>query len=184
LLNSKLNLKTRAVRYCFKLLGLIGLLFMLLSSPVALASIHTYPEATDQVMWRSLQTLRDRSDRAWQVIFYQRVKAGQIDCLNLRLVSFPGKVELAHAAPLKITAGNGGIWTAPEIFTTPFLTPDAAEFDLQTVMSQLNSEPPLQLTIPLEHQLEVNLLVPPFVVKEWRQVMKEVEEWRGNFLSF
>lgn len=139
----------------------------------ALASIHTYPEATDQVMWRSLQTLRDRSDQAWQVIFYKRVKAGQIDCLNLRLVSFPGKVELAHDAPLKITTGTGASWTAPEVLTTPFLTPNAAEFDLQSLMSQLNSEPPLQLKIPLQHQLEANLLVPPFVVREWRQVTEQ-----------
>jgi hypothetical protein len=79
---------------------------------------------------------------------------------------------LRIAAPLKITTGIGFSWAAPEVFTTPFLTPDAAEFDLQLVMSQLNSEPPLQLTIPLEHQLETELLVPPFVVKEWRQVIE------------
>lgn len=135
----------------------------------AVASIHTYPEGADQVMWRSLQTLRDSSDQAWQVVFYKRVKAGQLDCLNLRLVGYPDKTDLAHSLPLEITAGTGKSWTVAETFTTPFLTPNAAEYDMREMMRQLAADLPLQIAIP-QSSHAVKLTVPPFAVKEWREV--------------
>lgn len=149
-------------------LGSIALLCLLTaySSP-AIASIHTYLEAADQVMWRSLQTLRDRSDQAWQVIFYKRVQAGQVTDLHLRLVGFPGQVELLRL-PLSIATGTE-VWLASRADTAPELPSNAEEYDWRSIVPRITADIPLELTISARGR-KIKLLVPPFVVKEWRQV--------------
>jgi hypothetical protein len=89
---------------------LIALLALCLSltagnSKPAFASVHTYPESPTQVMYRSLQTLRDETDKAWQTVLYKRLKSSQVDSVHLRLVGFPGTTELAGTAPLRIATG-------------------------------------------------------------------------------
>ncbi|MEG4441712.1 DUF3122 domain-containing protein [Microcoleus sp. AT9_B5] len=67
----------------FKALTIISLcLYLVLAvSPPALASIHKYPETAETVMFRSVQSLRDTDDKAWQVVLYKRVKSGVVKSL-------------------------------------------------------------------------------------------------------
>ena len=150
------------------LTGALLMLFLLIGAADGLASVHTYPEGSNGVMYRSLQTLRDRSNQAWQVILYKRVQGGLTQTLHLRLVGFPGGAALEHPHPLKITTGTERVWLATE--TPPVTdTPNVAEYDLLEVMRELNSTTPLRLTVPVQGQ-PIELPVPPFVVEEWRQV--------------
>jgi hypothetical protein len=59
-------------------------MFLGLGSPIAQASIHYYPAGSDQVMYRSLQTLRDERERAWQLVLFNRLKAGLTQSIHLR----------------------------------------------------------------------------------------------------
>ncbi|MBW4582947.1 MAG: DUF3122 domain-containing protein [Tildeniella nuda ZEHNDER 1965/U140] len=152
-------------------IGTVLALFLALGMPDGLASVHTYPEGNDRVMYRSLQTLRDRTDQAWQVVFYKRMQGGQTESIHLRLVGFPGGSALEHPHPLKITTGTERVWLAAE--TAPVTNAvNVAEYDLFEVMRQLNSTTPLRLTLPLEGTA-IELPIPPFVVEEWRQVAQE-----------
>jgi Protein of unknown function (DUF3122) len=157
-----------------RLLGFIGVVLAIvlaLGVPDGLASVHTYPEGNDRVMYRSLQTLRDRTDRAWQVVLYKRMQGGQTESIHLRLAGFPGGVALEHPHSLKITTGTEHVWLAAE--TAPVTdAPNVAEYDLLEVMRQLTSTTPLRLTLPLEGGA-IELPVPPFVVEEWRQVTQK-----------
>lgn len=146
---------------------LIGLVWV---TPAALASVHTYPEGADQVMVRSLQTLRDRDNQAWQVVLFKRVKANQVSHLNLRLVGFPGGAELEHPRRLKITTGTEKTWEAAESNTAATIAPNVGEYDLREVMRQLDSNTPLKLQLPVKGQ-DKELVVPPFVVQEWRRIL-------------
>ncbi|HEY9896575.1 MAG TPA: DUF3122 domain-containing protein, partial [Candidatus Sericytochromatia bacterium] len=120
---------------------------------------------------RSLQTLRDRSNQAWQVVLYKQVQGGLTQSLHLRLVGFPGGAALEHPHSLKITTGTERIWLAPE--TPPVTdTSNVAEYDLLEVMRELNSTTPLRLTVPVQGQ-PIELPVPPFAVEEWRQVAQK-----------
>jgi len=149
-------------------LGLLLALFLTLGMPEGLASVHTYPEGNDRVMIRSLQTLRDRADQAWQVVFYKRVQHGLTQSLHLRLVGFPGGVALQHPSALKITTGTEKVWMATE--TAPVTDAlNVAEYDVFEVMRQLTATTPLRLTIPVQGE-SIELPIPPFVVEEWRQV--------------
>lgn len=147
------------------LCGLLAIALLLFGSPTAaVASIHRYLEAGDRVLWRSLQTLRDDQQTAWQIVFYKRMKAGEADSLNLRLVGFPDSVELTRQ-PLTISTRDGQIWTALSVTETP-LPSTAGEYDLRQVMAELNGNPAIELHLPTAEPLK--LTVPPFVVQEWK----------------
>lgn len=151
-----------------RLIVCLLVLCLALGSSPALASIHYYPEGTDQQMVRSLQTLRDRGDHAWQVVLFKRTQVGETERVYLRLVGFPGVVTLKHPCPLQITTGTEQVWEAMDVLN-PSTASNVGEYDLQAVMQQLNSNTPLRLALPLQGS-GVELLIPPFVVQEWRQV--------------
>lgn len=159
-------------QWLFRLLfgGLIFGLYLSVSPELVLASVHTYPEAPGQVMYRSLQSLRDSSDNAWQAVLFKRIELGHVDSLHLRIVGFPGVTELAHPKPLRITAKTGEVWTAADVFVESSLPANVGEYDLLNVMAQLDKDTSLRLSLPLKDEHVVNLLVPPFVVREWRRV--------------
>lgn len=136
----------------------------------AIASIHTYPEGAEQVMVRSLQTLRDQRDQAWQLALFKRVNMGRVTNLHLRLVGFPGGAELRHPAPLKIASRDRG-WMAADVLglASPFPA-TVGEYDVMEVLSQLGDSTLLEMELPLQTG-DIALTVPPFVVKEWRQLV-------------
>ncbi len=154
-----------------RLLAVIGVLFALFLTvgvPEGMASVHIYRESGDRTITRSLQTLRDRTHQAWQVVLYKRGHNGLTQSLHLRLVGFPGGAALQHPSALKITTGTERVSMAAE--TAPVTdTPNVAEYDLLEVMRQLTATTPLRLTIPVQGQ-PTELPIPPFVVEEWRQV--------------
>lgn len=78
-----------------------GLGVWLVGQLPAIAAMHTYPDGAGQVMVRSLQTLRDDRDRAWQLVLFKR-KHMALETIHLRLVGFPGRVQIQHPAPLQV----------------------------------------------------------------------------------
>ncbi|NJN88236.1 MAG: DUF3122 domain-containing protein [Leptolyngbyaceae cyanobacterium SL_7_1] len=134
------------------------------------ASTHVYPEAADRVMVRSLQTLRDRSGQAWQVVFYKRLSQGQVDSVRLRLVGFPDQAAIDHSQPLAFELGLADVWTSPDVTPAEF-APAVGEYDVRAVMEQVDSAAPLHLVLPLRSGT-AELLVPPFAVREWQEVMQ------------
>ena len=156
----------------FKALTVISLCLSLILavSPPAFASIHKYPETAETVMFRSVQSLRDTDDKAWQVVLYKRVKSGVVKSLNLRLVGFPG-IEMQHPVPLKVAAGNREIGKANDIWSESDLPINVGEYDFKSIVTQVESNRPLRLNLPVKNQKETELLVPPFAVREWRLLL-------------
>ncbi len=156
-------------------IALVLCLWLHLTRPVQ-ASIHRYPEADGQVMYRSLQTLRDEGDRAWQTVLFKRVNHGQVTTLHLRLVAFPGAAELLHPRSLHVSAtGSSRQWDAPDVFAIAALDPALAtsvgEYEFRDIMAQLETSLPLALTLPLQTGDSLSLTVPPFAVREWRKLL-------------
>jgi hypothetical protein len=148
-------------------------LILLLLQPIALASVHQYPEGEQQVMWRSLQTLRDDHDRAWQLVLFKRMQNGLTKSIHLRLVGFPGLVELAHPQSLTIATRLNTQWQATEVTDGVPIAPNIGEYDLLPVMGELDSDAPLTLLLPLQGAT-AELVVPPFAVQEWRRVTSKM----------
>jgi len=120
---------TLRLRWVFGFLVAVGLICLVcFSKPsIVLASVHTYPDPTRQeTMYRSLQTFRDETNQAWQTVFYKRVKDGVVQSLHLRLVGFPGMVQVGHGRSLRLSDRNGRTWEAPDVFAESNLDPDLA----------------------------------------------------------
>lgn len=140
------------------------------NSQPASASIHKYPETGDRVMFRSVQSLRDSDDKAWQVVLYKRVKSGVVNSFNLRLVGFPG-TELQHPVALNVAAGDREIGKANDIWIESDLPINVGEYDFRSIITQLDSNRPLRLNLPVKNQQQTELVLPPFSVREWRLLL-------------
>lgn len=151
-------------------MGLCLWLVLLYGQP-AISLVHEYPEGPGKMMVRSLQTLRDRQDQAWQLALFKRINSGQMESVHLRLVGFPGGAEVQHPAPLRIASRDRG-WTATDVLSPDGQFPsNVGEYDVMRMMSELGNSASLELVLPLKSG-DVELVVPPFVLKEWRQLVK------------
>jgi hypothetical protein len=140
----------------------------------AQATVHTYRERPGQVTLRSKQSLRDRADRAWQAVVFKRWSADQTQGLYLRLVGFPGAVQVDRHRPLTILAPTGQQWQAsPQLDTqTPALPDNAVQYAIAPLLLDLDAALPLEMQVPLMGQAGAELGVAPFVVKEWLAVAR------------
>ena len=141
---------------------------LLLPLPAA-ALLHAHPDGNGVAVVRSLESLRDLDDQSWQVVGYREGPAG--GPLRLRIVGYPGKVRLDHPTPLRVRSGRYG-WELEDVtLANPALAGDgrsaAAEFDLAPLLADLNQDRPLRLQLS---GVFSELVVPPFVVGEWRQL--------------
>ncbi len=155
----------------------LSLLLAFAVSAPAQASIHTYPEPERQTtMYRSRLSLRDNQDLAWQIILFKRVKEGQVIELNLRLISFPGQFTLSHPQALLVEQGGNQVWELPdETLLDPQLQwsiDSLAQYDAKPLLMTLERSAPMTLTVTLDGQEQREVLVPPYVVKEWLQLQE------------
>jgi hypothetical protein len=154
----------------------LGLVFsvilgLVISAP-AWAEIHAYAQPGQSVMARSLHSVRDNRDRAWQAVFYKEVGPNQAVGLYLRLVGFPGMGYPQPAAPLRIVTGTEQVLELPNVSDQiPNLAANGGQYDMGGFMATIKRNPPLKLYLPIQNiRAESVLTVAPFVVQEWRQV--------------
>ncbi len=116
---------------------------------------------------RSLESLQDLNYQTWQIIVYPSSKVS--NDLTLRIVGFPGSLRIDHPTNLAV---NSGIkkWDLKDITKeskakVEALNGSVAEFDLSPLISELNKNRPLRLSLP---GLINDLPIPPYLVGEWR----------------
>ena len=157
-------------RLLFSLLAAVVLL--LITPNAALAQVHQHNDEAGAPMLRSLESLRDLDYDSWQAVAYRTGKPG--NPVVLRIVGYPGKVRLDHPASLLVQAGVRK-WQLDDItLDNPALAKDgreaAAEFALDPLLSDLRNNRPLRLFLPGVFN---ELPVPPYVVREWRDVQTQ-----------
>lgn len=168
----------KAISKVVSLLLSVGLLLALASTPATaapfspLASIHTYQERPGQTTFRSKQSLRDRTDRSWQIILFKRYQADSLEGLYLRLIGFPGLVSLDSQKPITIATGASTQWQAQPALDpqTQSLPDNAGQYDMTATLADLTGDIPLQIEISLAGGSVAQLVVPPFAVHEWREL--------------
>lgn len=149
----------------------------ILTTPNAAAVIRQLEEAPGQRLYQSRQTLKDQYGNSWQAIAFKRIRPDGKTSFSLRLVGFPGVVEIDRAQPLMLTNSLGKTLTATDassdIFTestTP--EPNVGQYDLQLLLPQLRAEIPLKLTLPTTGGKSVSLSVSHSLIQEWQAVAK------------
>ncbi|KAI9133126.1 DUF3122 domain-containing protein [Acaryochloris sp. CCMEE 5410] len=155
---------------------LVILLLVLLSLTIyplpVQAETHLYQEKPGQVTLRSQQSLQDQAKRSWQTILFKRYVDNQLEGIFLRLVGFPGQVEVAPEQPLQLSIADQFLWQSQPAMdgTTLMLPENVGQYNVQPLLENLESDTRLVLEIPLVSGLTANIVAPPAVIHEWREV--------------
>lgn len=163
-----------------RLIGVLICMLLCLWSyiPSAQASVHVYHERPGQTTMRSQQSLRDRTDRSWQTIVFKRYRADGLEGVYLRLVGFPGVMDVDPQKPLTINTGTSLRWqVTPKLDPpTPVLPSNTNQYDVADFMADLQKAIPLTLVVPLQNKTTSEIIVPPYAVQEWRELAAKIIE--------
>jgi Protein of unknown function (DUF3122) len=155
------------------LLAVCTCVLLVVWSPLpACATVTQIQEYPGQMLYQSRQTLKDQQGNTWQAIAFKRIHPEGSAIISLRLIGFLGRAELDHTQPLTLSTSLGQTLTARDISSeisqdTP--TPaNVVEYDIKTVLPQLQAEIPLKLTVPTIDGKSVSLSVPSAAIEEWQ----------------
>jgi hypothetical protein len=142
---------------------------------LAVSNIRGLKEGTGQMVYQSRQPLKDQYGNNWQAIAFKRIRKDGKTSFFLRLVGFPKVAEIDRNQPLTLTDSLGKILTATDssndIFTDSFEPqPNVGQYNLQDILSQLQAEIPLELSLPIVGDEALSLSVPSAFVKEWQTI--------------
>ena len=120
---------------------------------------------------RSLESLKDLDYQTWQIIVYPSSKESKN--LILRIVGYPGSLRIDHPTNLVVNSGRK-TWDLNDItkdskIKDETLNDSAAEFDLSSLIAELDKNRPLRLSL---RGLINDLPIPPYLVSEWRSLAK------------
>jgi Protein of unknown function (DUF3122) len=164
--------KIRPIRWL--LAASICVLLVIFIPLPAFAAVTQIEEAPGQMLYQSRQNLRDRTGKSWQVVAFKRVRPDGSEMVSLRLVGFLGAVELDHNQPLTLTTSMGQTLTAKdvtnEISQGATALANVGEYDIQPVLPQLQSEIPLELTLPMLTGGAIELQIPSIAIQEWQTI--------------
>ena len=118
---------------------------------------------------RSIESLIDLDSQTWQIIVYP--SSHDSKNLILRIVGYPGSLRIDHPTSLMVNSGRK-TWTLRDItkngkVSVEALNDSAAEFDLSTLIAELDKNRTLRLSLP---GLINDLPIPPYLVSEWRSL--------------
>jgi Protein of unknown function (DUF3122) len=162
------------------LLGAIALSIFLglgfFHPPEAAAAIQQLEEAPGQVIYQSRRSLKDQHGNHWQTIAFKRTHPDGKTSFELRLVGFPGVVEIDRTQPLTLTNSLGTTLfaadTSRDIFKENRPESNVGQYNLQPLLP-LPAEIPLKLTLSTLNSEAVRLSIPPALVKEWQVVAEQ-----------
>lgn len=164
-----------------QLLILLGLFVSLIAlsitiTPAADASILYTADTSGSVIVQSRRTVRDQDRYSWQVIAFKQIQADTREGeVYLRLVGFPGAVEINHSQPITLTSPKGETLTidtlADQIAIGLPAQPHVGQYHLQAALPNLPTEYRLQLDLPTAQPPAITLQIPPALIQEWQTVV-------------
>jgi hypothetical protein len=172
-----MNCQTRKFFSWLLLIGAVTIFVLIglgvLDAPNASAAIRQLEEAPNQMVYQSRQSLKDQHGNTWQTIAFKRSRPDGNSSFELRLVGFPNLVAIDHAQPLTLTNSLGKTLTATDTSSNIFkdgAQGNVGQYDLQPLLSELQAEIPLKISLPMLKGEAISLSVPPALVAEWQTV--------------
>ena len=140
-----------------------------ISAPMQVSAELAETEINSGMINASSEFLRDLDYETWQLVAYKSpINEGR---LILRIIGYPGNLRIDHPLSLDVESGRKE-WKLDDItLLNTELAEDsrqaAAEFDLESLLQDISQNRPLRLSL---QGVFSELPVPPFLVKEWRQL--------------
>jgi len=153
---------------------MVKILVCLLIVPFLLLPTKSFAEVAETqinggLIQASSEFLRDLDYETWQLVAYK--SSNNEEKLVLRVIGYPGNLRVDHPLPLNVESGRK-VWELDDItLLNQELVEDsrqaAAEFDLEQLINDISQNRPLRLSLD---GVFSELPVPPFLVKEWRNL--------------
>ena len=153
---------------------MVKILICLLIVPFLLLPTKSFAEVAETqinggLIQASSEFLRDLDYETWQLVAYK--SSNNEEKLVLRVIGYPGNLRVDHPLPLNVESGRK-VWELDDItLLNQELVEDsrqaAAEFDLEQLINDISQNRPLRLSLD---GVFSELPVPPFLVKEWRNL--------------
>ena len=153
---------------------LVKILICIIIIPFIFLPVKSYAEVTETqinggLINASTEFLRDLDYETWQLVVYK--SSNNDEKLVLRVIGYPGNLRIDHPLSLDVESGRKK-WKLDDItLLNSELAEDsrqaAAEFDLESLLQNLSQNRPLRLSL---QGVFSELPVPPFLVKEWREL--------------
>ena len=145
--------------------------------PLIFVPIKSYAEVAETqinggLINASTEFLRDLDYETWQLVTYKSPINNEK--LVLRVIGYPGNLRIDHPLSLDVESGRKK-WKLEDItLLNAELVEDsrqaAAEFDLESLLQDISQNRPLRLSL---QGVFSELPVPPFLVKEWRELRNQ-----------
>ena len=156
-------------KYVFKSLLLMLLMISFMLTPMKVLAEIAETEINSEMINASSEFLRDLDYETWQLVAYK--SPINDDRLILRIIGYPGSLRIDHPLDLRVDSGRKEWSLADKTLLNDELAKDsrqaAAEFDLESLLQDISQNRPLRLSL---QGVFSELPVPPFLVKEWREL--------------
>ncbi|WP_370588444.1 DUF3122 domain-containing protein [aff. Roholtiella sp. LEGE 12411] len=133
---------------------------------------HDFP---DVLRYHSQVSIKDEKGYAWQVLLFKQNYNSPVKDLRLRLVAFPGVVEIAHPQPLLIETAERNLLSASDAYALTAPAPNVGEYKLTDVLPKLTTTDALKLYVPVSFRQPLVLNIPNTVVTEWQWLVTEID---------
>ena len=152
---------------------------LLLASLPAQAAILYNADTSGSVVVQSRRTLRDQERYSWQVIAFKLIQPDQREGeIALRLVGFPGSVEIDSQQPIQLSNPNGKsllITNISDQIPVKMPQPHVGQYDLQASLTELPTHSRLDLHISTVNatvnRTKIILPISPALIEEWLTVV-------------
>ena len=156
-------------RIFFLLLISLCFLFSAFITPYSAYAEVNETELNGEMLKASSEFLRDLDYETWQLVAYKYPE--EDGKLLLRVIGYPGSLRIDHPLELRVDSGRKEWLLEDKTLLNSNLANDsrqaAAEFDLESLISDISKNRPLRLSLD---GVFSELPVPPFLVEEWRSL--------------
>lgn len=141
------------------------------SSP-ALALLREHHQSPGILRYHAQHSIKDKQQRAWQVILFPEDKKQTNIKYYLRLVGFPGLAEFRHPQSLEIITSEGQVLLAPDVFAQSTPASNVGQYDVTDILASLPSRGSIKLIFSLLEEgntiQDVALKIPNTILTEWQ----------------
>ena len=149
------------ISFCFLLSSILF--------PLSAQAEITATELNGEIIEASSEFLRDLDYETWQLVAYKNSDVNESKLL--RVIGYPGSLRIDHPLQLRVDSGRKTWFLEDQTLKNETLVNDsrqaAAEFDLESLLSDISKNRPLRLSL---EGVFSELPVPPFLVEEWRSL--------------
>lgn len=139
------------------------------------ALLRQHHDAPDVLRYHSQVSIKDEQGYAWQVLLFKQNYQNVTPELRLRLVGFPGVVELVHPKSLEMITAEGKVLSASDLYAHAAPASNVGEYDVTDVLPKLASTSALKLYVPVGFDQLLLLKIPEFVVTEWQLLITDID---------